>query len=149
MGDVKTMLTHGFCCSGTMTLQNKQSALGMAAEFVLRRESWGRLRKLSGRSTLLGKILFNIIWVRPLAPSLTHKDARQPRCQMYTYTCCSSFLPTDEWGKGWTVAAAHVTTWWAACTVHSEHIPAQAFKSQDLRYAWDTSRKFKCELNSY
>lgn len=87
-------------------LQNKQWALGEAGGFLLKRESWGRLRKLGGRSTLLGKILFNIIWMRPLVlTARTHNAATVSNT--HAYARCSSFLPTEEWGKGWTVAAAH------------------------------------------
>lgn len=76
----------------TMTLQNKQPAL-------LKREPWGRLRKLGGRSTLLGKILFNIIWTR-----------------LHTYSADTHVAPASfllrwgvggGWRGGWTVAAAY------------------------------------------
>lgn len=54
------VLTHGFSSSGTMTLQNKQPTQRgrrLSAEAGTLRNA----RKLGGSSTLLGKILFNII----------------------------------------------------------------------------------------
>lgn len=96
---VTVVLTHGFSSSGTMTLQNKQPTLREAVDFLLKREPRGRLRKLGGSSTLLGKILFNIIWTRPLI--LTHIHVQRG----HTYALASFLL--WHWGKGWTVAAAY------------------------------------------
>lgn len=52
-----------------------------------KRESWGRLGKLRGSSTLPGKILFNITGVRPVALSQTHtlKSAARTLLQLPHY----------------------------------------------------------------
>lgn len=92
---VTVVLTHGFSSSGTMTLQNKQPTLKEAIDFLLKREPRGRLRKLGGSSTLLGKILFNIIWTRPLI--LTHIHVQRGHTRTHIRT---GFLPAEALGEG-------------------------------------------------